>query len=125
VIVLAHGYKLPESGDKGSVWFPALEDNIEQCDSHDHDGVNSALIGSQNVQSGLVNANAADWGVAISPGTYRQLVTVPTGFTWNGANKEVRLSTGHIVFPTLEKVSASTFYVYTNDNSLTYTISFR
>ena len=41
---LSYGFVRPATGDKGSVFFPALEDNITQLNSHDHDGTDSALM---------------------------------------------------------------------------------
>ena len=41
MIVLSNGYKLPETGDFGDVWFPALEDNIQRINTHNHDGTDS------------------------------------------------------------------------------------
>lgn len=125
MITLAYGFKLPEAGDKGSIWFPALEDDIEQLNDHDHDGVNSAPISAKNVASETATAAAVDWA-SQGNGLYRQLVTCPTGFTYDASNLSARLaSSGHLVYPTFEKVSATSFYVYTNDNSLAYTILFK
>ena len=49
MIILSNGYKLPETGDFGDVWFPALEDNIQRLNDHNHDGNNSDKLTSTNV----------------------------------------------------------------------------
>jgi hypothetical protein len=51
MVILSNGYKLPETGDFGDVWFPALEDNITRVNSHNHDGNNSEKLSSTNVAS--------------------------------------------------------------------------
>lgn len=121
---LSYGYQKPESGDVGSLFFPALEDDIQQVNDHDHDGVNSALIPSHSIVSGTVTALAVDW-VATTFGMYRQLITCPTGWTYDDSNKEFRLASGATYYPLIEKVSATTFYLYINDNTQSVVISFR
>lgn len=44
MIILSNGYKLPETGDFGDVWFPALEDNIQRVNDHNHDGADSETL---------------------------------------------------------------------------------
>lgn len=119
---LTYGYLKPETGDKGSVWFPALEADIQQLNDHTHNGVNSSLIQSSSIIAVTQNILAANW-VATTGGTYRQLVIMTGGLQYDNFMVNVRLtSTGHIIYPTIEKVSAATFYIYTNDNSLDYTL---
>lgn len=126
ITTLSYGYKLPADGDLGSVFFPAMEDNITRLNSHDHDGTDSALITAGNISKGTVSAASGSWGAAISTGVYRQLLTVPSGFNFDNHTPSARItSTGHIVYPTFEKVTTTTFYVYTSDNSVGYTIIFR
>lgn len=115
---LTYGFKKPESGDKGSVWFPAIEDNIQQLNDHTHNNVDSPPISSSNILATTQDVNAIDW-VATSGGMYRQLVTV----TGSGLVDEHIVifkdsTTGAQCFLGVEKVSATTYYVYTNDNTL-------
>jgi hypothetical protein len=112
--VLSYGYKLPEDNDEGDTVFSALEDNITRVNGHSHDGSDSArlTVGTQTISSG-------SWS---SSGTgYRQLVTVPNSQNFDDVGIQFRLSTGDVVYPTVEKVSATTYYVYTNDNTVDYT----
>lgn len=117
--VLTYGYKLPEDLDWGFVFFPALSYNITRLNSHNHDGVNSPAlsVGSMAVSAGTIAA--ASWGTTIGNGQYRQLITLPGLFTYDGRNISFRkATTGEILYLQTAKVSANTFYVYSNDNTL-------
>lgn len=121
MITLSKGYEKPQNPDTGDVFFPALERNIQRLNDHTHDGVNSQFLAttSQSILS-------ANWVAApIGGGVYRQLVTVPAGFSWDQCEAWFKLSSGETVYPALERVSATTFYVYTNDNTVAYTAFFR
>jgi hypothetical protein len=48
-ITLSYGYKKPQTGDKGSSWFPDLEHDIQQLNDHTHNGVTSAKIPTTNI----------------------------------------------------------------------------
>lgn len=118
---LSYGYKKPQNPDTGDVFFPAMEFNIQQLNDHDHDGVNSAPLATQtgNVVSVL-------WVAApIGGGMYRQSITMPTGLTYDGSDIWFRLSTGEFVYPSVERIDATHFYVYTNDNTIAYVAYFR
>lgn len=116
---LSYGYQLPETGDRGGTVFPALEDNIEQINDHDHDGSDSALILRKNIVSNFQTALSAGAWSAQGNGLYRQLVTAPAGYFYTTMSLEFRTSaTGDVFYPTVEYVSSTTFYIYVNDNSL-------
>ncbi len=118
---LSKGYKKPQNEDTGDVWFPALADDIQLLNDHTHNGTNSALIAitTQTFASG-------SWVAApIGGGLYRQLVTLPSGFLYDSIQTDFRLSTGELLFPSVERASASTYYIYINDNSLTVTAYYR
>lgn len=119
MITLSYGYKKPQNPDTGDVFWPALEANIQALNDHTHDGVTSAPLATRQV-----TLLAANW-VATANGTYRQLVTVPAGLSYDTCQVWVRRSTGEVCYPTIERVSGTTFYLYTNDNSLSYVLSFR
>lgn len=115
---LTYGYLLPINPDTGDIVFPALAQDIQQLNDHNHDGINSAPLArnSANILPGA-------WVAApIGGGLYRQLVTVPAGLNYDDVDLWFRLSTGEFVYPSVERVSNTTFYVYTNDNSLTYVL---
>lgn len=118
---LSFGYKLPANPDTGDTFFPAMEFNITRLNSHNHDGSNSSPLGSVT-QSIL----AAAWAAApIGGGLYRQLVTIPGTLSYDTCEIWFKLSTGEVVYPSVERVSASTYYVYTNDNTLSYVANYR
>lgn len=127
MLILSKGYKKPQSGDKGSVWFPALEENIQQLNDHTHNGTDSQLIAGGSVSNQVVTIAAVDW---VSSGSgYRFLVPLPSGYTYDGTHKEVRLNggaqDGAVVVPTIERVSNTTMYVYSSDNTVSFNVSFK
>lgn len=119
ISTLSKGYKKPSNPTTGDLFFPALEDDIQLMNDHTHNGSDGALIA--NTQQ---TVSSAAWGSDLGGGSYRQLLTVPTGFAYDSARMQVRRSTGEIVYPTIERVSSSTFYLYTNDNSKSYVINY-
>jgi hypothetical protein len=126
MLTLSYGYKKPQAGDRGSVWFPAMEENIQKLNDHNHDGVNTAAISGSNIASANVIALAANWGAEVRPGVYRQLMSMPSGFSFDNCIAQVKLHTsGHIVNLTVERVSGSSFYLYTCDNTESYKVYFK
>lgn len=121
MLTLSYGYKKPENPDTGDVWFPALAADMQQLNDHNHDGATSAPLATL-VQSVL----SASWGVAPQGGgLYRQLLTVPTGLAYDTCDIWVLRSTGERAYPSIERVSSTTFYLYTNDNTVAYTVQYR
>jgi hypothetical protein len=118
---LTYGMKIPETGDAGSVFFPALEDNFEQLDIHTHNGTNSPRLTAGSSDAVTQTVAAAGW-VATTNGTYRQLLTIPgTLSAFDSVRPSFRNSTGDYLYLNTEKVTSNTYYVYINDNSLTLT----
>ena len=121
MITLSYGYKKPEDGDRGSTLFTALEDNIQRLNDHTHNGTNSAPLTAASLQGVPATALAVNW-VAFGPtGHYRQLLTLPAGFNFDTVHISVRCADDY-VYPTIERVSATTFYIYTIDNTLPFTV---
>lgn len=121
MITLSNGYLLPQDPDTGDIWFQALAFDIQRLNGHNHDGVNSAPLAStsQNILPG-------SWVAApIGGGLFRQLVTMPGTIQYDTVNFWFKLSTGEVVYPSVERASANTYYIYTNDNSLTYVAYYR
>lgn len=122
---LSYGVLQPETGDKGSVFFPALEDDLAYLNDHTHDGVTGAPVPATNIAAVTATVLAAAW-VATSGGQYRQLLTVPNGKTYTSVDVVFRDSTSlQKMYLSTASVSSTTFYVYTNDNSVTLTASYR
>jgi len=121
---LSYGFIQPQNGDKGSTWFPALNDNIQQLNDHTHDGVTSALLPSTSLTSGSVSIPAASWVLDVT-GRYKQDVTVPAGYNMDDYAIIFKLSTGEIIVPSITRLSGTTFRIFGPDNTLTYTAVFR
>ena len=117
---LNYGFKKPQTGDKGSTFFPALEDDIQKMNDHLHDGTETPRLTTKSVTMVTASILAAGW-TAVSNGIYKQTVTMPVGMLFNDFYVNFKLSSGHQVFPSVEKVSASTYDVFVNDNSLNLT----
>ena len=122
--VLTYGLKKPETGDKGSTFFPALEDDITQLDAHNHNGVNSAKLSTSSLVNSTQAILAAGW-IALGDGTgrYYQNVTMAGGLAYDGQLIAFRKTDGNKDYLCLdvEKVSANTYKVYCNDNTLNVT----
>lgn len=118
---LSMGYLKPANGDTGDVFFPAMATNIQQLNDHTHDGVTSKLLSSlsQSIVSG-------SWAAApIGGGVYRQTITVPAGYSFDQCEIWFRLSTGQNVYPSVERISSTTYFIYVNDNTLNITAFYR
>lgn len=120
MVTLSYGYKKPGSGDRGASFFTSMEDNIQRLNDHTHDGTNSAPLPAQSISGVPQTILAANWVAHGPTGFYRQLVTVPIGFDFDEVHISMRLSTGEYVLADIERVSDTQYYVYTNNNALTY-----
>lgn len=118
---LSYGYQKPQTGDLGPVVFPALENNIQRLNDHNHDGSNSAQLTRTAVASSTQILSSVNW-VATSNGNYRQAVTMPAGFDYDTISLEFRLTDFSIFHPTVERISDTSFYVYINDNTQNVTV---
>lgn len=61
MVILSNGFKLPETGDFGDVWFPALEDNIQRTNDHNHDGNNSSRLQASSIDAIVQNIISANF----------------------------------------------------------------
>lgn len=118
MLTLTYGYKVPETNDRGSIVFPALEANFTRLDGHDHDGVNSKKIPGSSLQSTVVSISAAAWGSDLGGGYYSQVVNVPTGVDYDAGTIEFRTSTGERLYPKVTRVSGAQVTVFCADNTL-------
>ena len=118
---LSMGFFKPQNGDTGDVFFPDLSSNFQQLNDHTHNGTNSQLLASttQTITSGAWSA------AAIGGGLYQQTVSMPAGFNYGQCQIWFQLSTGEYVYPSVTKVSSTSYTVYTNDNTLTYVAFYR
>lgn len=117
MLTLSFGYKLPETGDKGDVFFPALEDNIVRLNGHDHDGVNSSVLPSTSFAPTVITLLAANW--VASGDWFRQLVTLPG--TVQFTDVLIQAFLGGVlqerIYPRQDYVGVNQFYVYMPTNS--------
>lgn len=120
------GYKLPANGDRGSSYFPDLAANIALCDSHKHDGTDGVQIDPFSLNKTTSTIAAGSWAaVSGQAGTFRQLLTLPASYAWDAVEMKFTLSVlGHQIYPSIEKVSATTYYVYINDSSLALKVTY-
>lgn len=118
---LSNGYIRPDTGDRGATFFPALEQNIQRLNDHNHDGTNSERLSPTSIDNTLQTLSNVDW-VLISPSVYRQLVTMPSTLQFDGRVMQFQINSGanagDLFYPSVEKVSANTYHVYINDNSV-------
>jgi hypothetical protein len=114
---LSHDYEKPSNPTYGDVFWPAMERNIQRMNDHTHDGDDGELIAKDTG-----SAASGSWGSDLGGGSYRQIITLPNNRQFDSTEIQFRLSTGEVIYPTVEKISGTTFYVYTNDNSKTFTI---
>jgi len=126
MITLPFGVLLPQTGDRGVDFFPALEDNMTYLDSHDHSGIGAgAPIPATNISPITQVLLAASW-VAYVDGTYRQSVTVPGGKTFSSVHVAFRGTTDFETYQLgTDANTLTSFYVYTNDPTLTVTATYR
>ena len=113
--------KIPETGDRGAPLFTALEENFTQMDGHTHDGVNSPLLTAQafvGVEETIPFASWATYGGPV--GHYRQLVTVSPGFLFDTTKIGFRTTGGAYIYPTVERVTSTTYYIYSTNNTIDF-----
>ena len=114
MIILSNGYKLPETGDFGDVWFPSLEYNITRVNGHTHNGSDSEKIQGTSVVASVQTITSASFSASGSE--FVALITLAGGL--------VDVDTKHVVFrdPTTkeqihiryEKFSQTQINVYTS-----------
>ena len=112
--ILSNGYQLPETGDFGSTWFPAIENNIQRINDHNHDGTNSPSLSAASVNGEVVLVPSGDFSL-VNPGEYRALVSLPSGMDIDTANMQIRdVTTKEPIYLRVEKFSITQVYVFTN-----------
>lgn len=119
---LSYGYKLPATGDRGSVWFANLEDNITLSNSHSHTGTDGEPILAKYITKATASVASGSWSaVAGQAGTFKQSITLPSGYLMATTQIHFLDPSGHPLMLSVERTSTTAFDVYINDNSLTLT----
>lgn len=120
-IPLNYGYIKPTTGDKGSVWFPALETNITLLAAHNHDGATAAKIVGTNILTVKQSILAANWTDPTN-GIYYQELELPNQANYSDVFIMIKDSTGNQLFLEVKPGSTAKKYkVYCNDASLVAT----
>lgn len=124
---LSYGYVRPSDGDRGITFWDQLADDITQLNSHSHNGTDSARLTSQSITAVSAAITTAGWSLQ-SNGIYRQTVNMPAGTDFDdyGIAFQITASTGSVgvgqrVDLLVEKVSDTSYYLYSNDNALAVT----
>ncbi len=121
MLTLSYGFKKPQTNDRGPVVFPALEDNWQQVNDHNHDGVNSSLISSTSISKTTKAVLAAGWS-SLGGGRWKQTVTLPGVLLYDSVVITCYdTATGDMIYPSIKKASATQFDIYVNDNTLNIT----
>lgn len=126
-ITLSYGYKKPQTGDKGSTWFPDLEADIQQLNDHAHNGSNSAQIPSTNILCVKVSLSDPAFGqqawTTESPGKFYKEITIPNDANYADVFVMIKNADGEQMFLDVKKVDGNTkkFRVYSNDSGLSAT----
>ena len=123
MLTLSYGFKKPEPGDKGDVFFPALQDNAQKLNDHTHNGTDSAKLTTLAMNSLTSTISSANW--VASGDVYRQLISMPAGLTFDnvviGFRESVSTNTSYL---NVEKVSSNSYYVYCNDSTKSFTAQY-
>jgi hypothetical protein len=120
---LSYGFLKPQNNDLASVWWEAMRTNAQKMNDHTHDGANSPQLTPASIAKFTSSIAIGDWA-AQGNGVYRATVTVPGAITEVNNYMLQFVSTltpfyrSHL---TVERQSATTFYVYTNNN-VAYTV---
>jgi len=129
---LSFGFKKPQTGDKGSIVFGAMEDNIDQINSHDHDGSDTDRVDTFNLSRYQVAVPSSGWSASGS--YFKQTVTLPTGFSvangseYTKANIRFFFNGGTYdkqeCFPKTNYLTATTFELFSLVNNQAFDVSF-
>lgn len=137
--VTTYGYENPSTGDlsKGiNGWMAAYNFNVLRFDGHSHNGLDSVLLNFGVIASQTVIAPSGSW-VSSTGGTgrpasgYMQAITVPAAVTdINNVNVKFLINTSGVTqYQPLNlfyaRLTATTFQLYSNSNSIDVLCVFR
>ena len=113
--------ELPDTGDKGSIWFPVLERNIVKTNDHTHNGTDAAKIVSTNVTAVTQSISSAGWTNQTN-GVWEQELTLPNNANYADVAIIVKSAAGTQLFLDVKAgTTAKKYKIYSNDNSLNAT----
>lgn len=110
----------PSTGDPGSTFWPALEELFQSFNDHRHTGSDSYRLDAKSSQA-IVDttsiANSGSW-TSLGGGNYSKTVSMPTDLAVDDVAIQFRGNeapyTGHVLLLSVERVSSTTYTVYTN-----------
>lgn len=136
MLTLSYGIQKPETNDRGSDFFPALEDNAQIQNDHFHNGVDSALLPAASITKYSCVIPAASWVSDGGGGNYYFTITtlstpaLPSGISGATSpandvyyyNIHCKIATtgatkGDVVYLDIERESATSITVRMNNNS--------
>ena len=124
---LTYGLIRPDTGDKGNVFFPALEDNITQLDAHTHNGVDSAPIPSSSIAPNVVNVDTTGW-VATGNGFFTKNQTFPGAYLNSASIVRFLLDGGtkdrNQIYPTFDMIDDTNMTITMPTNTQALNIIF-
>jgi len=113
MITLSNGYKLPQNGDLGDVWFTALASNIQAINDHTHNGINSEKLDSSSVTSLSSTINTGDF--TLVGGEYTVQITLPSLMQVDTTEISFRdATTREPVYVRYERFSVTQINIYSN-----------
>jgi len=120
---LTYGFFKPQNGDKGSVFWSALEANFQQLNDHTHNGTDSPQLAAASFGSTVQLLPASGWTtIDAATSVYRQLVTLPGALQFDDVHILFFINSGgdsgYQFYPTLQKVSSSTYYIFANNATI-------
>lgn len=126
--VLGYGFVLNDASDESSTaWMANYNVNIQKLNDHTHDGVDSALISSTSFAKTSQDVDASAW-VLVGAGIYSQSVAMPLGFEFDNVIMQFVITGGPTVdeiwYPQVIKTGISSFDIYSNDNTITFTVRY-
>ena len=119
---LSFGYLNPEVGDSAKEWQDAINPTIQQLNDHTHDGIDSSTISPASITKFSTAILSGNW-VSDGGGNFSQVVTAPPQVTEvnDFYIKTHNTANGDVLYPSVERVTAGSFRVRVNDNSLDIT----
>jgi hypothetical protein len=118
---LSYGYKKPEPGDTGDVFYDAMSANMDALNAHTHNGSDSAPL---TATLGTLAAGA--WvAVGARPGIYSQVLNLSAGFSAYTSTFYFLDSSVNSVNLEYVVTSTGSITVYTNDSSEDYSAYYK
>lgn len=110
---LSNGYKLPQDGDLGDVWFDALEDNITRVNDHSHNGADSEKLTADAVLAYTDTIANGDFTLDVD--VYKVTKTLPATMLVDTTTIEFRdATTREKIYLKYELLTVSQITIYSN-----------